>query len=72
MAASSLRLVFVDLDRVDIGVRGIKERRHKMKLSIALGTTHGRAHVAPDKGLTPLICINAPIAPWHQQKGNGN
>jgi hypothetical protein len=33
----------VVLDRVDIGVRGIslcflKERRHKMKLSIALGT----------------------------------
>ena len=38
MAASSLRRVFVDLDRVDIGVRGIKERRLKMKLSIALGT----------------------------------
>ena len=30
MAASSLRLVFVDLDRVDIGVRGINScSRHK-------------------------------------------
>ena len=43
MAASSLRLVFVDLDLVDIRVRGIdlcflKERRHIMKLFIALGT----------------------------------
>ena len=28
----------------------------------------GGAHVAPDKGLTHLICINVPIAPWHQSK----
>ena len=29
----------------------------------------GGVHVAPDKELTHLICVNAPIAPWHQQKG---
>ena len=28
----------------------------------------GGVHVAPDKELTHLICINAPIAPWHQSK----
>ena len=40
MAASSLRLVFVDLDRVDIGVRGINSCfQTQMKRSIALGTT---------------------------------
>jgi hypothetical protein len=31
------------------------------------------AHVAPDTGLTHLICINAPIALWHQsKKGNAS
>ena len=29
----------------------------------------GGVHVAPDKELTHLICVNTPIAPWHQQNG---
>ena len=59
MAASSLRLVFVDPDRVDIGARGIKERRHKMKPSIALGTTllmAGLLTTSADKASAMVRC----------------